>query len=112
VTIPLRLQENDTACMKKIVIYLETMVLRLTIATIAPIITSIQLFPQLYKTYNTKSVDDLSLYTLILIMINNLLWLIHGYFIFDYSLIMSGIFGLIVNTILLFFYNIYSGYSM
>jgi len=83
------------------------MVLRITIATLAPIITSIQLFPQLYKTYNAKSVDDLSLFKLILIMINNLLWLIHVYFIFDYSLIMSGICGLIINTILLIFYNIY-----
>jgi MtN3 and saliva related transmembrane protein len=86
------------------------MVLRYTIATIVPITTSIQLLPQLYKTYKTKSVKDLSLYTLLLILINNLLWLIHGYFIFDYSLIMSGIFSLIINTTLLIFYMIYSTY--
>lgn len=85
------------------------MVLRYTIATIVPITTSIQLLPQLFKTYKTKSVEDLSLYTLLLILINNLLWLIHGYFIFDYSLIMSGIFSLIINTALLIFYILYNG---
>jgi MtN3 and saliva related transmembrane protein len=88
------------------------MVLRYTIATIVPITTSIQLLPQLYKTYQTKSVDDLSLYTLLLILINNLLWLIHGYFIFDYSLILSGIFSLIINTTLFIFYMIYSKYPI
>jgi MtN3 and saliva related transmembrane protein len=88
------------------------MVLRYTIATIVPITTSIQLLPQLFKTYKTKSVEDLSLYTLLLILINNLLWLIHGYFIFDYSLIMSGIFSLIINTALLIFYIIYSTYPI
>lgn len=32
------------------------------VATLAPIVNCIQLFPQLYKTYITKSVEDLSLY--------------------------------------------------
>jgi len=34
------------------------------VATLAPIVNSIQIFPQLYKTYQTKSVKDLSLYFL------------------------------------------------
>ncbi len=33
------------------------------VATLVPIINCIQLFPQLYKTYLTKSVKDLSLFT-------------------------------------------------
>ena len=45
------------------------------IATLAPIVNSIQFFPQLYKTYITKSVKDLSFFSLSLILINNLLWL-------------------------------------
>ena len=71
------------------------------VAILAPIINTIQLFPQLYKTYITKSVKDLSLYSLSLILITNLLWLLHGYFINDDSLIVSGIVSLLINIALL-----------
>jgi len=81
---------------------------RFVVATLAPIVNCIQLFPQLYKTYKTKSVDDLSLYSLILILITNILWLLHGYFIFDKSLIISGIIGLCINILLFIMYILYS----
>lgn len=71
------------------------------VAILAPIINTIQLFPQLYKTYTTKSVKDLSIYSLALIVITNLLWLLHGYFINDDSLIVSGIVSLLINIALL-----------
>jgi len=70
----------------------------LAIATLAPILSCIQSFPQLYKTYKTKSVHDLSFYSLLLISITNILWLFHGYFIFDYSLIIAGIISLVINS--------------
>jgi MtN3 and saliva related transmembrane protein len=84
------------------------MVLRLSIAMIVPITTSIQLLPQLYKSYKTKSVKDLSIYTLLFVLLNNILWLIHGYFIFDYSLIISGILNSIITIILLVLYDKYN----
>jgi len=77
------------------------------VATLAPIVNCIQLFPQLYKTYITKSVNDLSLYFLALILITNLLWLIHGYFIFDISLIVAGVISMIINVALLTLYFLY-----
>jgi MtN3 and saliva related transmembrane protein len=85
--------------------------LKLAVASIVPITTSIQLLPQLLKTYETKSVKDLSLYTLLLILLNNLLWLFHGLFIYDYSLIISGIVSLIINLILFAFYIYYSNFT-
>lgn len=88
------------------------MVLRLTVAMIVPITTSIQLLPQLIKTYKTKSVKDLSFYTILLILFNNILWTIHGYFIFDYSLILSGILSIIINTILIMLYFVYKNHKM
>lgn len=78
------------------------------IATLAPLVNSIQLIPQVYKTYITKSVKDLSLYSLSLILITNLLWLLHGYFIFDISLITAGIFSTTINLVLLIMYFVYS----
>lgn len=78
--------------------------LPLIVATLAPIINCIQLVPQLYKTYITKSVKDLSLYSLLLILTTNLLWLLHGYFIFDTSLIVAGIISISININLLIIY--------
>ena len=77
------------------------------IAILAPLVSSIQLFPQLYKTYKTKNVKGLSFYFLILFLISNFLWLLHGYFIFDYSLIVAGIVSIIINILLLKLYFLY-----
>jgi uncharacterized protein with PQ loop repeat len=79
----------------------------LIVATLAPIVNSIQLFPQLYKTYITKSVKDLSLYSLLLILMTNMLWLLHGYFIYDISLIVAGLVSIIINIGLLILYFLY-----
>lgn len=77
------------------------------VATLAPLVNCIQLFPQLYKTYLTKRVHDLSLYSLILILMTSLLWLLHGYFIGDISLIVAGVVSMIVNMSLLLLYFLY-----
>jgi uncharacterized protein with PQ loop repeat len=77
------------------------------VATLAPVVNSIQLFPQLYKTYTTKRVKDLSFYSLSLILLTNLLWLLHGYFIIDTSLIVAGIVSMIINVALFLLYVLY-----
>jgi uncharacterized protein with PQ loop repeat len=81
--------------------------LPIIVATLAPIVNCIQLFPQLYKTYITKSVKDLSFYSLSLILLTNLLWLLHGYFILDISLIAAGVVSMIINVALLSLYLLY-----
>lgn len=83
------------------------MMIRFAIAGLAPIVNSIQLIPQLHKTYITKSVKDLSFYSLLLILIGNLLWLLHGYFIVDTSLIVAGMISMFINMTLLLFYFFY-----
>lgn len=77
------------------------------VAVLAPIVNSIQLFPQLHKTYVTKSVTDLSVYSLLLILTTNLLWLLHGYIIFDISLIAAGIVSIVINISLVTLYFLY-----
>jgi MtN3 and saliva related transmembrane protein len=79
----------------------------LFVLILAPLVNCIQQLPQLYKTFTTKRVKDLSLYSLLLILTTNLLWFLHGYFIFDFSLIISGIISMIINITLLLFYFIY-----
>jgi MtN3 and saliva related transmembrane protein len=78
------------------------------IATLAPIVNTIQMLPQLHKTYTTKSVRDVSLNSLFLILLTNLLWLLHGYFIKDIPLLVGGIVSLIINISLLTLYFFYS----
>lgn len=78
--------------------------INLIVATLAPIVNCIQLFPQLYKTYKTKHVKDLSLMSLCLILTTNILWLLHGYFITDMSLIVAGVISLCVNGSLMGLY--------
>lgn len=77
------------------------------VAMLATFLNSIQIFPQLHKTYKTKSVKDMSIYTLLLMLLTNILWLFHGYFILDYSLIIAGGISMILNFILFAMYFMY-----
>ena len=78
--------------------------LSLIVAILAPIITSFQLFPQLYKIYKTKNVNGVSIHSLYLFLITNLLWFLHGYFITDYSLLIGSTIGMIISISLLILY--------
>jgi MtN3 and saliva related transmembrane protein len=77
------------------------------VSIFAPLVNCIQLVPQLYKTYITKSVKDLSLYSLLLILFTNILWLTHGIFIWDLSLLIAGSISVIINFLLFIFYMLY-----
>ena len=81
--------------------------LPVVVAALAPIVNCVQLLPQLYKTFMTKSVDDLSVYSLLLILTTNFLWLLHGYFILDLSLLVAGVISMIINSSLLILYFLY-----
>ena len=78
------------------------------VAALAPIVSTVQACPQLYKTYTTKKVKDLSLYSIILMLTSSLLWFLHGYGISDNSLIVGGGITVILNAMLLVLYFIYS----
>lgn len=82
--------------------------LPIIVATLAPILNCIQIVPQLYKTFESKSVRDLSIYSLLLILFTNILWTLHGYFIMDYSLIVAGLISMFVNILLLILFFLYN----
>jgi MtN3 and saliva related transmembrane protein len=79
----------------------------LIVATLAPIVNCVQILPQIYKTYRTKSVKDLSFYSLLLLLTTIILWLLHGYFINDISLVVAGIISLVLNISLIRLYFLY-----
>ena len=71
-----------------------------SVSILAPIINCIQMAPQVYKTYVTKRVDELSGYSLGMLLTTSILWFVHGYFIQDISLQVSGIISILLNSIL------------
>ena len=77
------------------------------VSILAPLVNTIQQMPQLYKTFTTKRVKDLSVYSLLLVLTTNLLWLLHGYFIWDASLMVAGVISLGINGALLIGYFMY-----
>lgn len=81
------------------------------VAFLAPIVNCVQLVPQLYRTYTTKSVKDLSFYSLLLILSTNLLWLSHGYFIRDIALIVASFIAFLINISLFLLYLLYKPLS-
>jgi uncharacterized protein with PQ loop repeat len=82
--------------------------LKVIVATLAPVMNCIDSFPQLYKSYTTKRVKDLSLHSLFLFLFTSVLWLLHGYFIQDSSLIFSGVITTLTNLFLLALYFMYT----
>ncbi len=77
------------------------------VSIFAPVLSSVQILPQIMHTYQTKRVKDLSLQTLLLILLSELVWLLHGVFIGDFTLIASGIFSMTFSTTLLSLFFMY-----
>lgn len=56
---------------------------------LAPTLTSIQVTPQIYKTFTTKNVTGLSIYMFILAMVAGIVWFLHGYYTQDLAVMAS-----------------------
>lgn len=78
------------------------------ISILAPAFDVLHRVPQLYKTYNTKKVRHFSFSSLALLFITSTLWLIHGYHIYDISLMISGSVAVIMDIILVLMYLMHS----
>jgi MtN3 and saliva related transmembrane protein len=51
-----------------------------TIGYIGSFLSSVTFVPQVYKAAKSKSVGDLSLYTILIVTFSTILWLIYGFF--------------------------------
>jgi uncharacterized protein with PQ loop repeat len=75
--------------------------IRIAIAYLAVIMNSIYQLPQLFKIIKTKSVNDISVVALSLLVFNNILWFMHGYFINDITLIISSVLNLSLSLVIM-----------
>jgi len=66
---------------------------------VATITSIIGLSPQIYKTYITKSANDLSYIMLYNFLLCSFAWVVHGIYFDDKFVLISNIFGLICCTI-------------
>ena len=64
---------------------------------LAALLTTIAFLPQVYKTWQTKSADDVSVVMLILFIIGLICWIIYGIKINSIPILFANIFTLIFN---------------
>ena len=74
----------------------------------AALLTTIAFLPQLYKTWQTKSADDVSLIMLILFITGLISWIIYGYKINSIPILVANIITLIFNFSILILKITYS----
>ena len=68
---------------------------------LAALLTTIAFLPQLYKTWKTKSADDVSLIMLILFIIGLICWIIYGLKIHSIPILVANIITFIFNLSIL-----------
>lgn len=73
------------------------------IGALAAITSTISLFPQIYKTFKSKSAKDLSLLMLCNFFITSFLWVSYGLMIGSYAVWVTNIIMVISSIIMIFF---------
>ena len=74
----------------------------------AALLTTIAFIPQLYKTWITKSADDVSLITLILFITGLICWIIYGLKIGSIPIVIANVITFVFNFSILILKIIYS----
>lgn len=75
--------------------------MEMIIGIIAGILTSISMLPQLIKVLKEKNSDNLSISMLVVLLIGVSLWVIFGFMKNEWPIIISNLFSVCVNSILL-----------
>ncbi len=75
---------------------------------LAALLTTIAFLPQLYKTWQTKSANDVSLIMLILFLIGLICWIIYGLRINSIPILVANIITFIFNFSILILKIVYS----
>ena len=79
------------------------------LATILGVITGLGNIPQILKILKNKSVKDISLTTYIIFMISSAVWLIYGFQLNSFPLIIANIIYLITYGLIIFEWMLYGG---
>lgn len=66
-------------------------------------LTSITFIPQVYKSWKSKSVGDLSTWMVIIVVTSTLVWLVYGYAIHSGPVMVANTIVLLLTLVLLYF---------
>jgi MtN3 and saliva related transmembrane protein len=72
-----------------------------TLGLVAGVLTTLAYLPQLIKTWQSKSANDLSWSMLIILCVGIILWLIYGFSVHDIPLIAANIVTLLIASVIL-----------
>ncbi len=67
------------------------------------LLTSITFIPQVYKSWQTRSVGDLSIWMILIVITSTTVWLLYGFAINSGPVISANIVVLILSLLLLYF---------
>lgn len=70
---------------------------------LASFTSTISLIPQIYKTYKSHSVEDLSFLMLLNFLACSILWVVYGYLTKSYSVLITNVIMTLFSTVLLWF---------
>lgn len=71
------------------------------IATVAGILTSLAMAPQIIKVMRDKNVENLSIITLLILITGLSMWLLYGIFTSDWAIILFNAIAIVIDLILL-----------
>jgi MtN3 and saliva related transmembrane protein len=77
------------------------------IGYVAGFFTTICLIPQLFKIITTKSANDISISSFIVLILGQFLWCVYGIFILDLRILIANIISFILGSLIIFFTLIY-----
>lgn len=66
-------------------------------------LTSITFIPQVYKSWKSKSVGDLSIWMVLIVVTSTLVWLVYGYAINSGPVMVANTIVLLLTLVLLYF---------
>ncbi len=78
------------------------------IGLIAGIITSMGFLPQIFKSFKTKKLEDVSYLMPIVLSLGMVIWFVYGYLKNSFSVMTANTFGIICCLSLIFMKKIYS----
>ncbi|MFY0652584.1 MAG: hypothetical protein JXQ96_11150 [Cyclobacteriaceae bacterium] len=70
---------------------------------IGAILSSITFIPQVWKAWKTKSVKDLSTYMLMIVFVSTIVWLIYGFSLLLWPVILANTFVMALSLCLFYF---------
>jgi uncharacterized protein with PQ loop repeat len=77
------------------------------VSVLAPLLDIGHRVTHLGSSYHTKKVSHLSYISLGLLLLTSILWLLHGYFIYDLTMIVSAAITVVLDLCLIVIYIIY-----